>query len=163
MANKKSVVANTKGKDTKKTTSKKTTNKSTTTKKTVKSPVKKTNTKKVVNNSPRKEQVTEIKKDKNLNIEVTKYENEEKEIIEEINNVNVAKLENAKFSRVKKNKSLLAIGVLISILGLIALLISLVANRIIDREYISDSAINLMLCASLIIEGFGAFIIINET
>ena len=75
MANKKSVVANTKGKDTKKTTSKKTTNKSTTTKKTVKSPVKKTNTKKVVNNSPHKEQVTEIKKDKNLNIEVTKYEN----------------------------------------------------------------------------------------
>jgi hypothetical protein len=48
-------------------------------------------------------------------------------------------------------------------LGIIALIISLIANRIIDREYISDISIALMVAGSILIEAFGAFIIINET
>ena len=60
-------------------------------------------------------------------------------------------------------KSLLPIGVIIAILGLIALIISLIANRIVDREYLSDTAITLMLVISIIIETFGAFIIISES
>ena len=82
-------------------------------------------------------------------------------IVEEINNI--TKLEDAKFVKDKKKKSLLPIGIIISILGLVALLISLVANRIIDREFLSDTSITIMLIISIIIEGFGAFIIINES
>ena len=51
---------------------------------------------------------------------------------------------------------------LIYILGIIALFVSLIANRIVDREFLSDNAITFMMVCSIIIEGFGAFIIINE-
>ena len=54
-------------------------------------------------------------------------------------------------------------GIIIVILGIVALIVALIANRIVDREFLSDSAITLMMVASIIIEGFGAFIIINET
>lgn len=92
---------------------------------------------------------------------ISEQEKDEKKIVEEINNI--TKLEDAKFVKDKKKKSLLPIGVIISILGLVALLISLVANRIIDREFLSDTSITIMLVISIIIEGFGAFIIINES
>ena len=92
---------------------------------------------------------------------ISEQEKDEKMIVEEINNI--TKLEDAKFVKDKKKKSLLPIGIIISILGLVALLISLVANRIIDREFLSDTSITIMLIISIIIEGFGAFIIINES
>lgn len=92
---------------------------------------------------------------------ISDQEKNEKIIVEEINNI--TKLEDAKFVKEKKKRSLLPIGVIISILGLVALFISLVANRIVDREFLSDSSITIMLIISIIIEGFGAFIIINES
>lgn len=92
---------------------------------------------------------------------ISNQEKDEKIIVEEINNI--TKLEDAKFVKEKKKRSLLPIGVIISILGLVALFISLVANRIVDREFLSDSSITIMLIISIIIEGFGAFIIINES
>lgn len=98
-----------------------------------------------------------VNKDNN---NISEQEKDEKIIVEEINNV--TKLENAKYIKNKKS-NLLPIGVVIAILGLIALIISLVANRIVDREYLSDTAITLMLIISIVIETFGAFIIINES
>ena len=92
---------------------------------------------------------------------ISDQEKDEKIIVEEINNI--TKLEDAKFVKEKKKRSLLPIGVIISILGLVALFISVVANRIVDREFLSDSSITIMLIISIIIEGFGAFIIINES
>ncbi len=73
------------------------------------------------------------------------------------------KIEASKFTIVKKEKKLLFIGIFISILGLIALILSLLANRIIDKEFLSDSIIILMIFISLMIECLGTFIIINET
>ncbi len=102
--------------------------------------------------------------DNYVNIEdnnISEQEKDEKIIVEEINNI--TKLENAKYIKSKKKKNLLPIGVVIAILGLIALIISLIANRIVDREYLSDTAITLMLVISIIIETFGAFIIISES
>ena len=95
------------------------------------------------------------------NNSISEQEKDEKIIVEEINNI--TKLENAKYVKSKKKNSLLPIGVIIAILGLIALIISLIANRIVDREYLSDTAITLMLVISIIIETFGAFIIISES
>lgn len=92
---------------------------------------------------------------------ISEQEKDEKIIVEEINNI--TKLENAKYIKSKRKNSLLPIGVIIAILGLIALIISLIANRIVDREYLSDTAITLMLVISIIIETFGAFIIISES
>jgi len=83
--------------------------------------------------------------------------------IEDIKFENIARVENAKYKQSKKNKHLLAIGVIISILGIIALIVTLIANRIVDKEFISDQAIALMVVASILIEIFGAFIIINES
>lgn len=102
--------------------------------------------------------------DNYVNIEdnnISKQEKNEKDIVEEINNI--TKLENAKYVKNKKKNSLLPIGVIIAILGLVALIISLIANRIVDREFLSDTAITLMLVTSIIIETFGAFIIISES
>jgi len=93
---------------------------------------------------------------------ISEQEKIEKDVIEEVNNVNVARLEECKYIK-KKNKKLLIIGVFVVVLGVISLIISLIANRIIDRYYLSDSTITLMMAISLIIEGFGAFIIINES
>lgn len=93
---------------------------------------------------------------------ISEQEKIEKDIIEEINNVNTAKIEDSKFSK-KKNKNLLAIGIFIVLLGVVALIVALIANRIVDREFLSDSTVTLMMTASIIIEGFGAFIIINES
>lgn len=94
---------------------------------------------------------------------VSRQETIEKEIIKEIENVNVSRLEEAKFSNKNRNKGLLGIGVIVVILGIAALIISLIANRIVDREFLSDTSITLMMVGSIIIEGFGAFIIINES
>lgn len=96
------------------------------------------------------------------NNNISKQEKDEKEIVEEINNVNSIKVEDSKFKKVK-SKALLPVGIIIAILGLAALIVSLVANRIIDREFMSDTAITIMLVISIIIEAFGAFIIINES
>ena len=84
------------------------------------------------------------------------------QVIEQINDKKIAKVEDAKFSKKKNDKKLLAVGVIISLLGIIALIITLVANRIVDKEFISDTSISLMAIASILIECFGAFIIINE-
>ena len=45
----------------------------------------------------------------------------------------------------------------LSLLGIIALIMTLIANRIVDTEFISDTAIMLMVVASILIEIFGAF------
>lgn len=95
------------------------------------------------------------------NNSISEQEKNEKIIVEEINNI--TKLENAKYIKNNKKRSLLPIGVVIAILGLVALFISLVANRIVDREFLSDNTITLMLIVSIVIECFGAFIIIKES
>lgn len=95
------------------------------------------------------------------NNNISEQEKDEKIIVEEINNI--TKLENAKYIKNNKKRSLLPIGVVIAILGLVALFISLVANRIVDREFLSDNTITLMLIISIVIECFGAFIIIKES
>lgn len=92
---------------------------------------------------------------------ISEQEKDEKIIVEEINNI--TKLENAKYIKSKRKSNLLPIGILIAILGLVALIISLVANRIVDREFLSDNNITLMLIISIMIECFGAFIIIRES
>ena len=152
----------------KKNTAKKTTSKSNTNKTSnVKKPTnKKSTTKKVINKE--EEIVLEKKQEfpdnfKEIdNNNISKQEKDEKEIVEEINNVNSIKVEDSKFKKVK-SKALLPVGIIIAILGLAALIVSLVANRIIDREFMSDTAITIMLVISIIIEAFGAFIIINES
>lgn len=152
----------------KKNTAKKTTSKSNTNKtSSVKKPTnKKSTTKKVIKKD--EEIVLEKKQEFPDNFKevdnnnISKQEKDEKEIVEEINNVNSIKVEDSKFKKVK-SKALLPVGIIIAILGLAALIVSLVANRIIDREFMSDTAITIMLVISIIIEAFGAFIIINES
>lgn len=152
----------------KKNTAKKTTSKTSTNKtSSVKKPTnKKSTTKKVI----KKEEEIVLEKKQEFpdnfkevdNNNISKQEKDEKEIVEEINNVNSIKVEDSKFKKVK-SKALLPVGIIIAILGLAALIVSLVANRIIDREFMSDTAITIMLVISIIIEAFGAFIIINES
>lgn len=152
----------------KKNTAKKTTSKSNTNKtSSVTKPTnKKSTTKKVI----KKEEEIVLEKKQEFpdnfkevdNNNISKQEKDEKEIVEEINNVNSIKVEDSKFKKVK-SKALLPVGIIIAILGLAALIVSLVANRIIDREFMSDTAITIMLVISIIIEAFGAFIIINES
>lgn len=152
----------------KKNTAKKTTSKSNTNKTSnVKKPAnKKSTTKKVIKKEEeivlekKQEFPDNFKEVDNNNISI--QEKDEKEIVEEINNVNSIKVEDSKFKKVK-SKALLPVGIIIAILGLAALIVSLVANRIIDREFMSDTAITIMLVISIIIEAFGAFIIINES
>lgn len=152
----------------KKNTAKKTTSKSNTNKTSnVKKPTnKKSTTKKVIKKEEeivlekKQEFPDNFKEVDNNNISI--QEKDEKEIVEEINNVNSIKVEDSKFKKVK-SKALLPVGIIIAILGLAALIVSLVANRIIDREFMSDTAITIMLVISIIIEAFGAFIIINES
>lgn len=174
MANKKEAVKDT---ETKKKTSSKTTTKKSTTKSTPKkTTTSKTTTKKNTTKKSVPKKDTTVKKEVVKKVEdkiieeveikeevVTKQEKIEKEVIDEIKSIKDIKLENAKYVVRKKDRTLLAIGVFISLLGIIALIISLIANRLIDREFISDTAVTLMICASIIIEGFGAFIIINES
>ena len=125
-----------------------------------------TSTSNTRNNTKTKKKTTKTP-DKKLNVVIKndvletkpKKKNNKKEV--EIVSLNTAKIENAKFK--KKRKSLLPIGIIIVILGLAALIVSLIANRIIDREFISDTGIALMILISIIIEGFGAFIIVNES
>lgn len=154
----------------KKNTAKKTTSKSNTNKtSSVKKPTnKKSTTKKVIKKEEeivlekKQEFPDNFKEITNNNNIISKQEKDEKEIVEEINNVNSIKVEDSKFKKVK-SKALLPVGIIIAILGLAALIVSLVANRIIDREFMSDTAITIMLVISIIIEAFGAFIIINES
>ena len=152
----------------KKNTAKKTTSKSNTNKtSSVKKPTnKKSTTKKVIKKEEeivleKKQEFPDIFKEVDNN-NISKQEKDEKEIVEEINNVNSIKVEDSKFKKVK-SKALLPVGIIIAILGLAALIVSLVANRIIYREFMSDTAITIMLVISIIIEAFGAFIIINES
>lgn len=169
----KSTISTAPNKNVKKTSASSSTNSSTknTTKKSnnVKS-TKKTETKKV----PKKDTIVE---ENIINLEekaefpdnyvdignnsISEQEKDEKIIVEEINNI--TKLENAKYIKNNKKRSLLPIGVVIAILGLVALFISLVVNRIVDREFLSDNTITLMLIVSIVIECFGAFIIIKES
>lgn len=160
----------------KKASTTKTTPKKTITKKSTSSTVKKTTPKKSTpaTKTDVKEGVETKVKDVTL-IDVFKGENNVEQInnlvVEEKNeitkresekeNVSIAKIEEARFTK-KKDKKLLAIGIFIVLLGIIALIIALIANRIVDREFLSDSTVTLMMTASIIIEGFGAFIIINE-
>ncbi len=153
----------------KKNTAKKTASKSNTNKtSSVKKPTnKKSTTKKVIKKEEeivleKKQEFPDNFKEVDNNNNISKQEKDEKEIVEEINNVNSIKVEDSKFKKVK-SKALLPVGIIIAILGLAALIVSLVANRIIDREFMSDTAITIMLVISIIIEAFGAFIIINES
>ena len=84
-------------------------------------------------------------------------------ISDEDKNTYSTSLESSKFVKSKKKRSLLPIGIIIIILGLTALIISLIANRIIDREFISDTGIAVMILISIFVEIVGAFIIINES
>ena len=161
---------------------KKTSTSKTSTKKTTKSTKSNSSNKRTTKSSPRKNVSTK----KKTTPKITNEELEKTVIIENIQNKikdivkakeaevvedikeedkieNVAKLENAKYPIQKGSKNLLAIGVVISLLGIIALIITLVANRIVDKEFISDNAITMMVIASILIEIFGAFIIINES
>ena len=144
-------------------------NKKNTTKASPKKTTNKTVTKK--NNTPKKTTIKKNEKELEKTIIIEDIENKINDIVENkvleekdiITTEKVAKLENAKYTIRKKNKHLLAIGVLISLLGVIALIIALIANRIVDKEFISDNAIVMMVIASILIEIFGAFIIINES
>ena len=102
--------------------------------------------------------------DLNKNINKDNFVDEKKELQNKIveNIENITKIENAKFNK-RKKKNLVGIGIFVVILGLVALIISLIANRTMDREFISDTAILLMVLISILIEIFGAFIIINES
>ena len=130
------------------TTKKNTTKKSSTT--TKKSTVKKSTTKPTNRDTVKPTTKKDIDKQKEI----------ENKIIENIENI--TKIENAKFQKRKAKKNLIAVGVFVVILGLIALTISLIANRIVDREFLSDTTIAIMVMLSILIEVFGAFIIINE-
>lgn len=171
-----------KNEEAKKTSTKKTstTKKSTAAKKstTVKSNTpKKTNTtkstpKKTTKNvrktaTTKKSTPKKVEKELEKTVLIEDIENKINEIVEnkkvEVKEENVAKIENAKYTIRKRNKHLLAIGVVISLLGIIALIITLIANRVVDKEFISDNAILMMVIASILIEIFGAFIIINES
>lgn len=155
--------------ETKKTSSKKTnTTKKSTAKKTNNNGVKKTSTSKktTTKSTPKKTTIKKVEKELEKTVIIEDIENKINDIVE--NKVieskqNIAKLENAKYTIRKRNKQLLAIGVLISLLGIIALIITLIANRIVDKQFISDNAIVMMVIASILIEIFGAFIIINES
>lgn len=165
----KSTISTTSNKNVKKTSASSSTKNTTKKSNNVKS-TKKTETKKV----PKKDTIVE---ENIINLEekaefpdnyvdignnsISEQEKDEKIIVEEINNI--TKLENAKYIKNNKKRSLLPIGVVIAILGLVALFISLVANRIVDREFLSDNTITLMLIVSIVIECFGAFIIIKES
>ena len=165
----KSTISTTSNKNVKKTSASSSTKNTTKKNNNVKS-TKKTETKKV----PKKDTIVE---ENIINLEekaefpdnyvdidnnsISEQEKDEKIIVEEINNI--TKLENAKYIKNNKKRSLLPIGVVIAILGLVALFISLVANRIVDREFLSDISITLMLIVSIVIECFGAFIIIKES
>ena len=100
--------------------------------------------------------VKEVKLEKVIGIE-------KDESIQENNKFNGAKIENAKYTIKKVNKTAIGIGIFISLLGIIALIIALIANRIVDREFISDSQVIIMVIVSIIIELMGAAIIIKET
>lgn len=149
---------------TKKTSTKKTptTKKNTTSKTTTKKTSTKTVNKTTSQNKPA---IKKVEKELEKTVIIEDIENKINDIVEkkEEQNTVVAKLENAKYSIKKRNKHLLAVGVVISLLGIIALIITLIANRIVDKEFISDNAIIMMVIASILIEIFGAFIIINES
>ena len=159
----------------KSTTSKTNTNKKSSVTKSAKKTVTTKKTTAVKASTPKKSVSKKIDKDlektfiiedlenKFINIVENKKVDIKEQVIEDIKIENSAKLENAKYKQIKKNKHLLAIGVIISLLGIIALIITLIANRIVDKEFISDNAIVLMVIASILIECFGAFIIINES
>lgn len=152
----------------------KTTTKKETTKSSAKSPTKKTNTTKINNTA-------QIDKNKNEIITSIEPENKKNKVNEvetniileqtrkiekvsyEENSIYSTHVEPSKFIKLKKKKSLLPIGIIIIILGLGALIISLIANRIIDREFISDTGIAVMILISIVIEAIGAFIIVNES
>lgn len=158
--------SNTVKKTTSNKSNSKTINKTIGTKKTTTKSVPKKNTqKKTVTKDIRTKTTVDIKKNEEKeevvvkDVELAKV-NEKIEL--EDNNKDILKLEDAKYPK-KKDKKLLAVGIFVILLGIIALFISLVANRIVDREFLSDNAITLMMVASIIIEGFGAFIIINES
>lgn len=142
--------------------------KSTTNNKKTNNSVSKTKTKKIETNVKKiVEQDIQIIDDKGIEEKVV----EVKEIIEEKNeeikpNIEEnysTKIENAKFTIRRSNKLAISIGVFISLLGIIALIITLIANRIIDREFISDTEILFMVIISIVIEIMGAAIIIKET
>lgn len=85
--------------------------------------------------------------------------------VEKIENIinKATKVEDSKFKKNKNKNILLALGIIISIIGIVALFVALIANRIVDRDFLSDTAITLMIVGSIIIEGFGAFIIVSES
>ena len=147
---------------------KKNTTKSNAVKKTTNTVKKSSNTAKKTNTKKKDIKVEEkVLKTKpvveEVKIEKVEQKKEEKVTLEEVSNVNGAKIENAKFTVRKSNKLAISIGVFISFLGIVALIISLIANRIIDREFINDTEILVMVIVSIIIEIMGAAIIVKES
>ena len=143
--------------------------------KTTKNNTTKTKTNKSVQNTTKNDNVKNLETKETIILENTKEEiNNNLESNKEINientnkevkveKVNVSKIEDAKFSKKKRNNKLLLVGLFLSVLGIIALILSIIANRLIDRQFLSDSSVLIMIIISIIIELFGAFIIINET
>ena len=153
---------NTKKVDSKNST-KKATNKTTSNKKTTNTIKKSVNSRKKTIN--KKDDIKVVKHEPTVveEVKLKKVNDLEAEVFEPISEVSGAKIENAKFTIRKRNKTAIAIGVFISLLGIIALIIALIANRIVDREFISDNQVIVMVVISIIIELMGAAIIIKET
>lgn len=129
--------------------------------------VSKTNKTTKKNNSTKKATSTSTK-----NSNVKKVTTKETKVVKKIDDIKVNDVELANvlekeevikpIKTKKRNKKLLCLGIFIVILGIVALFVSLIANRIVDREFLNDNAITFMIISSIIIEGFGSFIIINE-
>ena len=121
--------------------------------------------KKTSKNVTKEKNATENTKKATVAIEEVKSINvkNDNDKIKEVKVERISKIEEPKYQKKKTNKGLLSIGIIISTLGLIALILTLIANRIIDKDFISDQAVMLMTFISLVIEGFGTFIILNET
>ena len=65
-------------------------------------------------------------------------------------------------SFLERNKIFFETVVMVT-LTILGVLVSRSANRIIDREFMSDGVITVMIIISIAIEAFGAFIIVNES
>lgn len=72
-------------------------------------------------------------------------------------------LKKSKSKKRKQDNKGLIIGYIITLLGIISLMFSLIVNRVIDREYFPDSTIIFILGVSLFTLIFGFYIIIRET
>lgn len=71
-------------------------------------------------------------------------------------------LKKRKKGKKKKNKKGKIIGYVITFIGIIALILSLIINRLVDREYFPDSVIIFIMGVSILSLLFGFYILIKE-